>query len=320
MNSSLSNKEIKTKEIKTKKRRKPGKYKLFLMAVPFLVLTFLFSYLPLYGWRYAFYDFKPGIPLSQSTYVGLQWFKSMVLNPIQRDEIIRIMRNTFAMSGIGILTSFLPLMFAMFLVEIKSNWFKKMVQILTTIPNFISWILVFSIAFTLFSTDGGFVNQVLMNIGIIKAPIQFLGSDDHTWMAMFLWGTWKGLGWGAIMYLAAITGIDQELYEAARVDGAGRFRMMWNITLPSLLPTYFVLLMLSIAGFLNNGMDQYFIFQNPINQNHIEVLDLYVYNIGITGGSFSLATAVSMLKSLVSVFLLVIANGLSKLFRGESIV
>jgi putative aldouronate transport system permease protein len=316
MNLSLANNKV----TKPKKSNKPGKYKLFFMALPFLVLTFLFSYLPLYGWRYAFYDFKPGIPLSESEFVGLRWFTSMVSNPTQIAEVMRVMRNTFAMSGIGVLTSFIPLTFAVFLIEIKSARFKKMVQILTTIPNFISWVLVFALAFTLFSTDGGFVNQVLKMLGIIDKPIQFLGSDSHTWLTMWLWSTWKGLGWGAIMYLAAISGIDQELYEAARVDGAGRFRMMWSITVPSLLPTYFVLLMLSIAGFLNNGMDQYFVFQNPINQNHIEVLDLYVYNIGITGGSFSLATAVSMLKSIVSIFLLFVANVMSKLFRGESIV
>jgi ABC-type polysaccharide transport system, permease component len=230
------------------------------------------------------------------------------------------MRNTLAMSGIGIATSFFPMAFAVFLVEVKSERFKKMVQILTTIPNFISWVLVYALAFTLFSTNGGFVNQVLINLGIISKPINFLGSDSHTWLSMWLWSTWKGLGWGAIMYLAAITGIDQELYEAARVDGASRFRMMWSITVPSLLPTYFVLLMLSIAGFLNNGMDQYYVFKNPINTNHIQVLDVYVYDIGITGMSFSLATAVSMLKSVISVILLFIANTMSKLLRGESII
>jgi putative aldouronate transport system permease protein len=128
------------------------------------------------------------------------------------------------------------------------------------------------------------------------------------------------LGWGSIMYLAAIAGIDQELYEAARVDGAGRFKMMWHITVPGILPTYFVLLLLSIANFINNGMEQYFVFQNAVNKDHIEVLDLYVYNIGMLGSNFSFATAVSMLKSLVSVFLLFVVNSLSKLFRGESIV
>jgi putative aldouronate transport system permease protein len=122
------------------------------------------------------------------------------------------------------------------------------------------------------------------------------------------------------MYLAAITGIDQELYDAAKVDGCGRFKLIWNITVPGIMPTYFVLLLLSIANFINNGMDQYFVFQNAINKEHIEVLDLYVYNIGMTGANFSFSTAISMLKSLISVFLLFVANGMSKLFRGESII
>ena len=137
---------------------------------------------------------------------------------------------------------------------------------------------------------------------------------------MILWNTWKGLGWGSIMYLASIAGVDTELYEAARVDGANRFQLMRNITLPALMPTFFVLLMLSIANFLNNGMDQYFVFQNSFNKTHIQVLDLFVYNIGMTGNSLSLATAISMLKSLVSVTLLVIVNFVSKKTRGESII
>ena len=137
---------------------------------------------------------------------------------------------------------------------------------------------------------------------------------------MLLWNTWKGLGWGAIMYLASITGIDPELYEAARVDGANRFQLMRHITFPELLPTYFVLLMMSVANFLNNGMDQYYVFQNSFNKEHIQVLDLYVYNIGMTGSSLSLATAISMLKSLISVTLLIIVNVVSKKTRGESII
>ena len=124
----------------------------------------------------------------------------------------------------------------------------------------------------------------------------------------------------SIMYLAAITSIDPELYEAAKVDGAGRFRMMWHITVPGIMPTYFVLLLLQIANFINNGMEQYYVFQNAINKDYIEVLDLYVYNIGMMGTSFSFATAVSALKSLVSVFLLMFANGLSKFGRGETIL
>ena len=190
---------------------------------------------------------------------------------------------------------------------------------LTTLPNFISWVMVYSVAFCLFSNTG-MVNTLLQNLGWISEPIKFLDSDSHTWLTMLLWNTWKGLGWGAIMYLASITGIDQEQYEAARVDGANRFQLMRQITFPALLPTYFVMLMLSVANFLNNGMDQYFVFQNSFNKAHIQVLDLYVYNIGMTGSSLSLATAISMLKSVVSVVLLFVVNFVSRKTRGESII
>ena len=213
----------------------------------------------------------------------------------------------------------LPLFFAILLNEIKCKWFKTMVQTLTTLPNFISWVMVYSVAFCLFSNTG-MVNTLLQNLGWISEPIKFLDSDSHTWLTMLLWNTWKGLGWGAIMYLASITGIDQEQYEAARVDGANRFQLMRHITFPALLPTYFVMLMLSVANFLNNGMDQYFVFQNSFNKAHIQVLDLYVYNIGMTGSSLSLATAISMLKSVVSVVLLFVVNFVSKKTRGESII
>ena len=155
-------------------------------------------------------------------------------------------------------------------------------QTFTTLPNFISWVLVYSVAFALFSSTG-MVNSLLENLGVITEPLKFLDSDSHTYLWMLLWNTWKGLGWGAIIYLASIAGIDQELYEAASIDGANRFQLMKNITLPALLPTFFIMLMLAISNFLNNGLDQYFVFQNSFNKEHIQVLDLYVYNIGMTG-------------------------------------
>lgn len=293
--------------------------KLTLMIIPFVILVFLFSYFPLHGWIYAFYDYKPPLPLSKCEFVGLQWFKMLFGNKTQVAQMIQVMKNTFAMSLLGIATSMLPLFFAILLNEIKCKWFKTMVQTLTTLPNFISWIMVYSVAFCLFSNTG-MVNTLLQNLGWISEPIKFLDSDSHTWLTMLLWNTWKGLGWGAIMYLASITGIDQEQYETARVDGANRFQLMRHITFPALLPTYFVMLMLSVANFLNNGMDQYFVFQNSFNKAHIQVLDLYVYNIGMTGSSLSLATAISMLKSVVSVVLLFVVNFVSKKTRGESII
>ncbi len=306
------------KEKPKKKKLDQGK-RMFLYMLPFLLLCFAFSYFPLHGWIYSFYDYKPPLKLSQCNFMGLRWFKMIFVNPAQVRQLFSVMRNTFAMSFLNIATSVLPLFFAVFLNEIKCKWFRKMVQTLTTIPNFISWVLVYAVAFCLFSNTG-MVNTVLQNLGVILKPIKFLDSDSHTYIAMLLWSTWKGLGWGAIMYLASIAGIDQEMYEAARVDGAGRFQLMRYITLPELMPTYFVMLMLSVANFLNNGMDQYFVFQNAFNKAHIQVLDLYVYNIGMTGSSLSLATAISMLKSLISVTLLMAVNRISKKIRGVSLV
>ena len=293
--------------------------KLFLLILPFLILAFMFSYFPLHGWIYAFFDYRAPLKLSQCDFVGLKWFKTLFSNKTQVAQLVTVLKNTFAMSLLGIATSFLPVLFAVFLNEIKCKWFKNLVQTLTTLPNFISWTLVYAVAFSLFSTTG-MANSVLQQIGIITEPIKFLDSGDHVWLSMILWGTWKGLGWGAIMYLAAIAGIDQEMFEAAKVDGAGRFAIMKNITIPSILPTYFVMLMLSIANFLNNGMDQYYVFMNSFNKSSIQVLDLYVYNIGMTGKSLSLATAIGILKSIVSVTLLWIVNTASKKTRGETIV
>ncbi|MBD8926709.1 MAG: sugar ABC transporter permease, partial [[Eubacterium] rectale] len=293
--------------------------KLFLLILPFLILTFMFSYFPLHGWIYAFFDYRAPLKLSQCEFVGLKWFKTLFSNKTQVAQLIQVMKNTFAMSLLGIATSFLPVLFAVFLNEIKCKWFKNLVQTLTTLPNFISWTLVYAVAFSLFSTTG-MMNSVLEHIGLITEPIKFLDSGDHVWLSMILWSTWKGLGWGSIMYLAAIAGIDQEMFEAAKVDGAGRWAIIKNITIPSILPTYFVMLMLSIANFLNNGMDQYYVFMNSFNKSSIQVLDLYVYNIGMTGKSLSLGTAIGILKSLVSVVLLFIVNTASKKTRGETIV
>lgn len=295
------------------------KFRLFLMYMPFLCLVAVFSYLPLLGWRYAFFDYKVGDTLSMEKFVGFKWFTELVKNPATVRDIVRVLKNTLGMSFIGIATSWLPMAFAIFLSEVKNVRFKRFVQTFTTIPNFISWVLVYAIAFCIFSTEG-FLSSLLVNLGIWSEGQNLLMSGSHTWIKMWAWGTWKGVGWSAIIYIAAISGIDQQLYEAATVDGAGRFQRMWNITVPSLVPTFCVLLLMSIANILSNGMDQYLVFKNATNADVIRVLDLYVYELGIGQGSIPLTTVVSMLKSIISVTLLFAANGVSKAVRGESIV
>jgi len=297
------------------------KFHLFLMMLPFIALAFVFSYLPLYGWRYAFFDYKSGESLSADSFVGFKWFTSLFNNSATKRDIVNVLKNTLGMSGLGILTSWVPMAFAIFLSEIKNTHFRRLVQTFTTIPNFISWVLVYAIALAIFSTDG-FINTMINSVNT-DAPLvttNYLMSDAHMWLKMLAWGLWKGVGWSAIIYIAAISGIDQGLFEAATVDGAGRFARMWYITVPELIPTYCVLLLMSIANILSNGMDQYLVFSNAVNRESIQVLDLYVYNLGIDSGLIPLSTVVGMVKSIVSVILLFAANGVSKAVRGESIV
>ncbi len=301
------------------KVRNPG-FRLFLMTVPFLLAIFAFSYLPLYGWSYAFFDYHAGMKLLDCDFVGLKFFRTMVENPISRGEILRVLQNTFGISFLNILVSPIPAIFAIFLMEIRKKRLRSVIQTLTTLPNFISWVLVYSLAWSMFSVEDGFINRLLMATHVIDHEINFLASSEHVWVTMLAYSLWKTLGWSAIMYIAAISSIDSEQYEAAKVDGANRFQCMWHITVPGILPTYFVLLLLTIASFISNGMEQYYLFENPMNKGSIEVLDLYVYNMGMVGQNISYSTAVGVLKSLVSVSLLFFANGLSKLLRKESII
>lgn len=298
-------------------KKKWNSIKLFLFILPFLILVFIFSYYPLYGWVYAFYDYRPPRPFSDAEFVGLKWFKSLVENDIKINQLLQVLKNTFAMSAITLGTSWLPMFFAVFLNEIKCVPFRKFVQTVTTLPNFISWVLVYSVAFSLFNSTG-MINTLLTNLGLIEEPILLLQSSEHVWLTQWLWLTWKNLGWSAIMYIAGISSIDDELFQAAKVDGATRMQIIRHITIPILLPTFFVLLMMNIGNFLSNGMEQYYVFQNAFNKEHIQVLDLYVYNLAMGSGSYSVSVALSMLKSVVSVILLVTANTVSKLTRGES--
>ena len=232
-------------------KKKLRGYKEFLMVLPFIILVLIFAYYPLYGWVYAFYDYKPPAPLSSDLFVGFKWFHYMVDNDIKRKQLMQVLMNTFAVSGLSMLFSWFPMIFAVFLNEIRCKPYKKFVQVVTTLPNFISWVLVYSIAFCVFNSTG-VVNSLLTQWGIIDSPIMFLQSSKHIWFKMWLWLTWKNAGWAAIMYIAAITGIDEELIDAAKVDGANRWKTIWHITIPTILPTYLVLLFLNMANFLSN--------------------------------------------------------------------
>ena len=302
------------------KMEMPEKYRLFIMFLPVLLLAFVFAYLPIYGWRYAFYNAKAGDELTSDLFVGWDNFTMLVNDPGFSARILQVLRNTLIMSGLGIATSWFPIAFAILLAEVRSSRFQRGVQTLTTIPNFLSWVLVYAVALSIFATEGLVNNLLNLIAGFNVSDTNYLASGDHTWIKMLLWGTWKGLGWSAIIYVAGIAGIDQQLYEAARVDGASRFRCIWHITIPGLMPTYMVMLLMSIGGILSNGMEQYLVFKNQYNNDTIQVLDLYVYTLGIGNKQLSVSTVIGILKSVIAVILLFGANGISKAVRGESII
>lgn len=289
--------------------------KLLLLALPFVIFVAAFSYVPLFGWAYAFTDYRVGMSLTEANFVGMENFLAIWQN---RNEFFRVMRNTFALSFIGLIFSPLPMVFAIMINEVRSTKFKKFVQTVTTLPNFISWIVVFTLAFAMFSSDG-MVNNVIRAFGGTQT-INPLGDNDHAWMFQWALATWKTLGWSAIIYIASIAGIDQELYNAAQVDGANRFQQILHVTIPGLQPTFFVLLLLQISNILSNGFDQYFIFYNPLTADKLEVLDYYVYKIGVLTNNYPQSIALGMFKTIVSIVLLFSANGVSKKLRGESIV
>lgn len=299
---------------KKKKYNKEG-IRLFLIALPFVLFVFAFAYVPLFGWAYAFSDYRAGMSLSDVSFVGLRHFRAIWDN---RGELVRVLRNTFALSLIGLAFSPLPVVFAILINEIKSRKFRKMVQTFTTLPNFISWIVVFTLVFAMFSSDG-MVNSMLRRFGS-DSIVDPLGNNDIAWIFQWALATWKSLGWNAIIYIAAIAGIDAELYDAAHVDGASRFQTIMHVTVPGLYSTFFVLLLLQISNILSNGFDQYFVFYNPLTADKLEVLDYYVYKIGVLTNNYPQSIALGMFKTVISVTLLFGANKLSKKLRGESIV
>lgn len=302
-----------------KRRRITAKsMKPFLFVLPGILVVFLFHYFPIWGWAFSLFDYKPGKSIFQCAFVGLDNFKTLFGNEVMRNDLFRVLKNTFGIHLLGYIFMPIPMFFAIFLSEMKSTKFKKIVQTVTTLPNFISWVIIFSLALNFFSSNG-LVNNLLVGHGIIKEPINFLATDKHVWITQVLLQQWKGIGWSAIIYFAAITGIDPQLYEAAMVDGASKLKRIWYITVPCLIPTFFVLLIMGIGNFLNTGYDQYLAFGNAMNKDAIEVLDLYVYNLGIGGGQISYSIAVGMMKSVVAFVLFAMANTFSKKVRGESV-
>lgn len=286
-------------------------YAMLLLPMAYFVL---FKYGPLYGILIAFKNYNPFQGVLRSPWVGLQVFQQV----FQSGLFVQALRNTLMLNFLDLIFSFpAPIIMAILLNEIRLRWFKKASQTVVYFPHFISWVIIGGIAIQVFANNG-IVNQVLGLVSI--HPVSWL-LNPFPWLAVYLGaGLWQSFGWGTIIYLAAITAINQDLYEAADVDGAGRWTKVWKITLPSLKPTIMILLILNLGNMIQIGFDRPFILGNVSVLNFSQVLSTYVYQTGLQQGEFSIATAVGLFQAVVGVVLILGANYMSKRFADQSIL
>ena len=302
-----------------KKSWKQHKF-LYLLILPGIIWALIFCYGPMFGIYMAFINFKPRMnfftSFFQQKYVGFQWFEYFFTT----GDFVRIMRNTLMTSLTTLALSFpAPIFLALLLNECRLARFKKVVQTVSYLPFFISWVICANIFLTIMSSTG-VVNEALMDLGIIKSPILFFQKGQLFWVLLGLANTWKGMGYNAIIYLAAITSISSEIYESAMIDGANRLQRVVHITLPCLLPTISVMFVLAVGGLLNAGFEQQLLMSNSTIINYSDVIDTYAYRYGFGSGMYSYSAAVGLFKSVVNFILVVSANAFVSRIRGRTLV
>jgi len=307
---------------------KPGKSKhffrtmlqqkyLYLMSLPFVIWIVIFNYVPIWGWLMAFQNYRPRNNILNQDWVGFKHFIELFSD----ERFYLVLRNTLAMSTMGLIVGFtVPVIFALLLNELRQQVFKRTIQTIAYLPHFVSWVVVSGIVTKMLSTDGGAVNDLLMALRLIDEPIQFMAKGEWFWGIVTIADAWKETGWNTIIFLAAMSGIDPELYEASTVDGAGRFRKMWHITLPGIRTTFMVLFILSIGHLISIGFEKQFLLMNPLVIDYAEVLDLYALNYGINLSRYSYGTAIGIFNSVVSIILVFLANFIYKKVTKESVI
>ncbi|WP_430118039.1 ABC transporter permease [Neobacillus rhizosphaerae] len=288
---------------------------LHIMAILGVIWMIIFNYIPMYGLIISFKEFNIVRPISEAPWVGLDQFKEF----IQDDNFMIVLKNTLGISFIKLLIGFpLPIIFALMLNELTSLKLKKAVQTITYLPHFLSWVVLGGIL-TTWLADIGLINDILMNLGLTSERVNYLGEPDNFWSIVIISDIWKELGWSAIIYLAAIAGVSPELYESATIDGASRLQKMWHITLPSIKPTITILFVLAVSGVLNSNFDQILVLRNSLNESASNVIDTYVYKVGLQNARYSYATAVGLLKSVIAFILLIAANKVTKKLNGTTL-
>jgi putative aldouronate transport system permease protein len=286
---------------------------LLIASAPFIIWLIIFAYVPLVGWIIAFQDYKPQNGFFGSPWVGLKHFIALFNERL----FYRALRNTLGMSSLGIVAGFtFPLVFALLLNELRILPFKRVTQTISYLPHFVSWVIVAGIVTSILSVTGP-VNELMVRLGIFKQPYDFLIKPQLFWWIIVLSDVWKETGWGAIIYLAAITGIDAQIYEAAELDGANRLQKIFFVTIPSIRGTIIILLILSIGNLLSTGFERQMLLGNTLVTEKSLVLDLFSLNYGIGLMRYSFGTAIGIFKSVVSLTLVLFANWLARR-AGES--
>jgi putative aldouronate transport system permease protein len=290
---------------------------LLFMSVPIVLYVMLFTYVPLWGWTMAFQNFRPARKFSQQEWAGLYWFKFL----FEDKEFLKTVRNTIAMSVINTTLGFITAIgFALLLNEVKKILFKRVIQTISYLPHFLSWVIVTGLVATMLSTDGGAINSVFMSFGFIKEPVFWLAKPNYFWGIVGVTYVWKEVGWNTIIYLAAMAGIDPNLYEAADIDGCNRYQKMWRITLPCIKPTIIILLIMSVGHILDAGFELQYLLRNGLVMDVSDTIDIYVLIFGLSRNNFSLATAAGMFKNVINITLIFIANEIAKRAGEERLI
>lgn len=278
------------------------------MSLPIVLLKILFAYVPLVGWVMAFQNYKPAKGLFNQEWVGLDKFEFLFSDAV----FLRDIRNTLAMSLINLVLGFVTaILLALLLNEIKNMVFKRTIQTISYMPHFLSWVIVAGIVQNVLSTDGGILNDLLMKLGVLDSSVNFLGEPNYFWGIVGASNVWKEVGWNTIIYLASMSAIDPSLYEAAEMDGAGRFNKILHVTLPSIKSTFIILLIMNIGNILNAGFEvQYLLGNGPI-QDVSETIDIFVLKYGMQKNDYALGTAAGIFKSVISIALVFGANWIS---------
>lgn len=285
---------------------------LYIMLLPGLIYFIMFRYIPMGGLIIAFKEYSPFLGIMDSKWVGFGQFQKFFDTP----DFWRLLRNTLGISLLQLVLYFpAPIILSLFLNEVRHNGYKRVVQTLVYIPHFVSWVIVASLTYQLFNVSDGVINMLIQSV--TGSTVDVLAKGSYFWGLIVGQDIWRETGYGTIIFLAALAGVDQEMYEAARIDGAGRWKLMWHITLPAIKGTIIMMLILRVGGLLNTGYEQIFLMRNDLNMEMADVFDTYIYTRGIKNGQYSFSSAAGMFKSVVGMILVLGSDKIAKKF-GEN--